>query len=759
MGLVVGAAIAIGLLFLSRLLYKPPKGNTGGLGEDQPPSISTRGAWIGLHFGIVKSERVVIGWTGAREVRKESVPGGGGGKGGGGSAPKQDVYYEETVHWLGIGPARSLHEIRMNGKIIWQGPIFADDTPSGTEITIGTEGTFVIYWGEADQPVNTYLATTDKLGFASRHPRIAYIMWKPLRYGTSPTQPQMEYVVGWSCAGSSLQESDYLLDDGTTSGVNPAHILHALANGGKFVGAGLALNEIDNDSLEALGALMQAEHLPANFSIEEGPEVARAFQQVLQDCGVMMPVSDGRLFFIPQRYDADADVPVLGDDVILPPDIEQENDHYPVGVTRPVFTFKDEQGFNYREQDISLNDSGQETDLGLSTSERVLLTTFTALSVASKAARRRWQETSVIGEYKLNATRGARLLLPGQPFIREGLGQFRVIGIKSSDEGPETEIDCVLDVYALPDIEDALSGVGGGGVVLAAAEDIAFDFFEIPPELQTGATVEVGVFRLRAHNQIFSASIYLSTNNTTYTQVADQTHSQGGLIEEDLTDLTEDVIVDGPRFEPENDDMEQALDLSSDTTAWQSGKQVAMLKNSTGVKELFFVQRFTPIDEDDWLASTGYSDGDVVRPTGASGLRFIATTTGSSAGTEPDWPTEVGETVIDGGIIWEAHRFSYRPQNMIRARYNSEKTYFDEGDRLFIADADDISPLTIDGLGPGQTLYVKTAPRTSSSQIDVATVTPVSGMIFGDPLDTNVYRVTDDGNVRSTDTGNTRIAD
>lgn len=757
MGLIEGAIVAVGaLLFLSRLLYKPPKGRTEGLGEDQPPSISTRGAWVPVHFGTIKTERVAIGWAGNREVRKESVSGGGGGKGGG-SRPKQDVYYEDTVHWLGIGPARSLHQIRMNGEVIWEGPIFADDTPSGTAIQVPTHGTFYIYWGESDQPVNDDLG--DSIGIRSRHPRICYIYWKPLRYGTGPTQPQMEYVIGWNCAGTTLQQSDYFLDDGESAGVNGAHILHALLNGGKFMGAGLPLYEIDNDSLEDLGMLMETEHLPCNFSIIDGPEVARPLQGLLQDMGVVMPIIDGRLAFLPQRYVEGATLPVLNDDVISPPDIEQENDLYPASVTRPVFTVKDESGFNFREQDVVFNDAGQEESQGLTTSERVLMPSFSNLAVASKAARRRWQESTVGGSYKVTATRGARILVAGQAFVREGLGTFRVTGVKPSEESPEVEIDCVLDTYSLPDIEDDLGDTGGGGNLLPAAEDIAFNFFEVPAEFQTGPTLEVVVLRLRAHRQIFSADIHLSTNDSTYVRVGSQTHGQGGLLEESLSSVSDDVIVDGPAFEPENDDMVEVLDLSSDLDAWQGGSQVGLLVNSTGDKEVCFIQRFEPIDETDWAPTTLIALDAFRRPTGASSLRFKAISGGTTGASEPTWPTEVGQTVMDGSVTWEAHRFAYRPQNIIRARRGTSKEAFAPGDRLFVADANDLIPYTLDSLGPGQTLYVKTAPRTSVSLVDISGVDPVSGILQGDPTDTTIRRITDNENVRTTDVGDTRIAD
>ena len=55
-----------------------------------------------------------------------------------------------------------------------------------------------------------------------------------------------------------------------------------------------------------------------------------------------------------------------------------------------------------------------------------------------------------------------------------------------------------------------------------------------------------------------------------------------------------------------------------------------------------------------WAASTAYSVGDIRRATTvqASGLVFKATAAGTSAGSEPTWPTDIDGTVIDGGVTW-----------------------------------------------------------------------------------------------------------
>ena len=57
-----------------------------------------------------------------------------------------------------------------------------------------------------------------------------------------------------------------------------------------------------------------------------------------------------------------------------------------------------------------------------------------------------------------------------------------------------------------------------------------------------------------------------------------------------------------------------------------------------------------------WQASTSYAVGAIVRATTtqASGLVFRCTVAGTSASTQPAWPTDIGSTITDGGVAWAA---------------------------------------------------------------------------------------------------------
>ena len=57
-----------------------------------------------------------------------------------------------------------------------------------------------------------------------------------------------------------------------------------------------------------------------------------------------------------------------------------------------------------------------------------------------------------------------------------------------------------------------------------------------------------------------------------------------------------------------------------------------------------------------WQASKSYAVGAIVRATTtqASGLVFRCTVAGTSASTQPAWPTDIGSTIADGGVTWTA---------------------------------------------------------------------------------------------------------
>jgi hypothetical protein len=64
----------------------------------------------------------------------------------------------------------------------------------------------------------------------------------------------------------------------------------------------------------------------------------------------------------------------------------------------------------------------------------------------------------------------------------------------------------------------------------------------------------------------------------------------------------------------------------------------------------------TPVDADDWAASTAYALGDIVIPTSPGNYEYVCSTAGTTGGTEPTWDTTEGGTTSDGTAVWTTRR-------------------------------------------------------------------------------------------------------
>jgi hypothetical protein len=53
-----------------------------------------------------------------------------------------------------------------------------------------------------------------------------------------------------------------------------------------------------------------------------------------------------------------------------------------------------------------------------------------------------------------------------------------------------------------------------------------------------------------------------------------------------------------------------------------------------------------------WAASTAYAVGDIVRPTAGNSHVYRCIVAGTSAGSQPTWPTVSGQTVVDNTVTW-----------------------------------------------------------------------------------------------------------
>jgi hypothetical protein len=240
-------AVGLGLSILAGLLLD----EDDPIDADKPSTLSTRGSYPSWICGR-NLVAPVFSWAGLseREVRSEDVEGG---KGLGG--PEQDVFYEPGLHLLTWGACNRLQGILQAGKWIFSGPITSESHPSGTTVDLGKEGAFTIYWGEVDQPINTYLGDASRLGISSRWPYACYIVWNKKRLGPSPNWPDLKYVLERQPSTTLITQSDGWYPDEQTLTGRTFQVDAAVADADEDVG----YIQIDDDWSQSIFPEQQVE--------------------------------------------------------------------------------------------------------------------------------------------------------------------------------------------------------------------------------------------------------------------------------------------------------------------------------------------------------------------------------------------------------------------------------------------------------------------------------------------------------------------
>lgn len=203
---VQGLAIS-GAISLMMSLRKPRAANRGILDASDPPILTKRGATVPFLIGMDVLPGMLC-WEGASRVVLEEFSGGAGGKGvGAGGGGKNEVIYSQGHQIICVGPGCRLDYIEQDGRIIWplrgQHPdgISPASTASGDGFTCrnaengGSEGSFRIYWGEIDQPVDPLFADGTAKGHATNDAFVMSAVWDDKRTGGSRRWPVIKYGV------------------------------------------------------------------------------------------------------------------------------------------------------------------------------------------------------------------------------------------------------------------------------------------------------------------------------------------------------------------------------------------------------------------------------------------------------------------------------------------------------------------------------------------------------------------------------------
>lgn len=410
-------------------------------------------------------------------------------------------------------------------------------------------------------------------------------------------------------------------------GWNAAHLLAELLFDQWPVGLGLDKTEWDMQSLEDFGDLVDTdkENLRCSALAPDGQDVRGLLGALMQDFGLLLPLNmtTGLIQFYPVRKPTGT-LPLITEDAMLQrPEIEAMTAERPVD--RLVFSFSDQSNV-YRDVTIAVDEDGQATRQSYYRARVVQIVGTTHFDTAARISERRsFEEMSGAAVIRLQLGRAARALLPGQAVVANGFDEvLRVTETKHDPLSGQVDVALTTDFYGAP----LSTFVTNRGVTAGAGnqvtQDLAFKIVELP-EILTGAGGPQTVFMLaiRAHAQITGHNIHISADNTTYTFYAqDLTIVTGGVLIDPIAINSPMEIAQGPTFTVLGPDIGTALDLTSDTTSWRGGRQLAVFVNTTTREVMVaFLRKVTAISGStyrlDGLILNRYDTRPISLPTGS----------------------------------------------------------------------------------------------------------------------------------------------
>ena len=383
-------------------------------------------------------------------------------------------------------------------------------------------------------------------------------------------------------------------------GWNAAHLLAELLFDPWPVGLGLDKTEWDMQSLEDFGVLTDTtgENLRCSALAPDGQDVRGLLGGLMQDFGILLPLNmtTGLIQIYPVRKPVGA-VPLITEDGMLQrPEIEAMTAERPVD--RLVFSFSDQENV-YRDVTIAIDEDGQASRQDYYRARTVQIIATTHFDTAARISERRsFEEMSGAAVVRLQLGRAARAFLPGQPVVAEGFDEIlRVTETKHDPLAGTVDVTLTTDFYGAP-LSDFVTNRGvTAGTGNQVTNNLAFKIVELPEMLTGPGGPTVFMLAIRAHAQISGHNIHISDDNTTYTFYAqDLTIVTGGTLIDPLATDSPMEVAQGPTFTVLGPDIGTALDLSSDTTSWRGGRQLAVFVNaSTREVSVAFLKKVTAI--------------------------------------------------------------------------------------------------------------------------------------------------------------------
>lgn len=470
----------------------------------------------------------------------------------------------------------------------------------------------------------------------------------------------------------------YEMDD--TDGANIAHLTAELLFA-QFP-QGLALDPIglepwDLDSLEALGVEAETDEWRSSVFGAEGETAEAMLGNILQDHGTMLPIDTvtGALSFRRVRFPTGT-LPTISSHLYADSLPEIETLHGERPVDKLIFVFKD-RSRNFGDMTIAIDEDGQATYQEQQRARKVpIVSTVQFYTAGALSELRSPEELAQVGEFRLQASREARDLIPGDAILADSFEEvLRVVSVQADPLSESVKLSVLPDFYGARKTTFENQDGGGQPVIQDPEQDVQANWIEVPEQVLGGLGAEQTILvpHVRAHSLITFASLHLSADDVAYTLWGNDTFYQtGGSLIDPLTTTGPTYVAQGPTYTeagPDNSTLTQ--DLSADLTNWGAGRQLCVIVSTEGV-EICFLQR---------------------------------------------------ATIVGAGVR--------RLDGLLRARYDTRKLAHPAGAKVYIFDRDAITPVTDVLLQPGADLYVKTQPGTSAGQVTLSAVPAIAETLAG----------------------------
>lgn len=371
-------------------------------------------------------------------------------------------------------------------------------------------------------------------------------------------------------------------------GMNPIHILDQLLFARHPYGCGKDRSKFSLQSIENCAFEINEERIRGNIRVKDGEGLESVIAGIMQDLGLFIPWDPNRgsyVFRLIRFVDPD-DVPEVPESMILSePELQNSAAEKKADVI--AFTFED-RSRNYRQEPISLTDTGQVARQESVKAKQVPIEVCTDYNSASRVALRRQQE--VIGDLvalKWDMNHIANCAVPGDvfraPSVEDPSVTFRVSSVTPDINSTKAEIATIVDSYTQPvptedDYEPELAVQGRQAAASYSDQEALEDFvaFEMPREL-SGSQIGVLHLAVRSSSRTSGGIVWLSRDGSSYQRAGYAVMAVRATL---VNPLGSDRVEEAGPLSIANmslDFSSRVQDLTLDVASWRAGKQIAII--------------------------------------------------------------------------------------------------------------------------------------------------------------------------------------